>query len=221
MSNRLWWIHREDLAPVSGEDLKSLQGAMHTAHYAEGKTVYSFALPGDVMYLVQRGTLRISEQTPAGFWRTIDTLRPGAFFGSLSLIEEGLKKGRVVCEDEVTLLVMRKGSFEKLMRFFPDTGVRWVSFLENYQHQHMHQNSQKSLSRLTRRLWRLLNHYLDHPAYQIEGENLPVTCDLKALALQLAAPPHVIEEALQQLEAQQRIYREDRMIFKGSLPHAP
>lgn len=219
MSNRLWWIHRDELSPVSMEDLKSLQGGMHTAHYGEGKTVYSYALPGDVMYLVQRGSLTVSEQTPAGFWRMIDTLTPGDFFGSLSLIEEGLKKGRVVASEEVSLLVMRKGAFEKMMRFFPDTGVRWVGFLERYQQGHIIQDSKKSLPYLTQRLWRLLQHYLEHPAYRMEGQNLAFTCDLKALSLQLAAPPHVIEEALQQLEAQKKIYREDRMIFKGNVSY--
>lgn len=220
MSNRLWWIHRDELSPVSMEDLKSLQGSMHTAHYGEGKTVYSYALPGDVMYLVQRGSLTVSEQTPAGFWRMIDTLTPGDFFGSLSLIEEGLKKGRVVASEEVSLLVMRKGAFEKMMRFFPDTGVRWVSFLERYQQGHIMQDSKKSVHHLTQRLWRLLQHYLEHPAYRMDGEDLAFTCDLKALSLQLAAPPHVIEEALQQLEAQKKIHREDRMIFKGNVSHA-
>lgn len=218
MSNRLWWVHREDLTKLSTEDLQSLQGAMHTAHYAEDKTVYSSALPGDVMYLVQRGTLTISEQTPAGFWRDIDTLEAGAFFGSLSLVEEGIKKGRVVCNEPVTLLVMRKGAFEKLMRFFPDTGVHWVSFLEKHQYRHMQASAQTSLHHVTQRLWRLLRHYLNQPSYQINQENPPFTCDLKALSQQLAAPPHVIEKALQVLEAQRHIYREDRVIFKGALP---
>ncbi len=217
MSSRLWWVHREDLASVSNDDLKSLQGAMHTAHYEKEKTVYSSALPGDVMYLVQRGTLTISEQTPAGFWRAIDTLKAGAFFGSLSLVEEGIKKGRVVCNETVTLLVMRKGAFEKLMRFFPDTGVRWVSFLEEHQHSHMQRDAETSLHHVTQRLWRLLKHYLNHPAYQVANENLSFTCDLKALAQQLAAPPHVIEKALQVLEEQKQIHREDRMIFKGNV----
>lgn len=218
MSNRLWWVHREDLALVSNDDLKSLQGAMYTAHYEENKTVYSSALPGDVMYLVQRGSLTISEQTPAGFWRDIATLEAGALFGSLSLVEEGIKKGRVVCTEDVTLLVMRKGAFEKLMRFFPDTGVHWVSFLEKHQHHHMQTDAQTSLYHVTQRLWRLLKHYLNQPSYQVNHENLPFTCDLKALAQQLAAPPHVIEKALQALEKQKHIYREDRMIFKGTLP---
>ncbi len=214
MSNRLWWVYREQLNAVGDGDLNRLQGAMHSAKYDSGKTVYSCALPGDVIYWVQRGQLVVSEETPAGFWREVDILRAGDVFGSLSLIESGFKKGRVIALGDVSMLVMRKGAFEKMMRFFPGTGARWVAFLQAQQELIMRVSYDVGFFHVVGRLKRLLGHYLDNPAYVVEGEPLEFTCDVKALARQLAAPPYVVERALETLEEQREIQREDRVISR-------
>ena len=221
--SKLWWVQTEELETLARADLHRLQQFMHRARYDANKVVYSSSLPGDVVYLIQQGQVSLFQETSGGARRKLTQLRRGDLFGSLSLVESGYKQGQVFTDSAVVMLVLRKKSFEQLMKFYPGTGARLVAFFVEQQIQHMKSRDLKIARYASQRLLRLLKHYLDNPAYQVNQEPVPFPINLRELADLLACRTDVIQLCLDNLQSEGIIAIERKTVSwaKASAPKKP
>lgn len=201
--SKLWWIDAETFqTQFSANERHRVQQLMHIARYEADKAVYSSSLPGDVIYLVQAGGLELFQTTPAQTRRPLARLGQGDLFGSLGLVEHGYKEGLAITREPTTMLVLRKGSFEQLMKHFPATGANLVEFLQQEVESQVTELNKRSARQIYRRLCRLLLHFLDHPAYQIDGKPIRMHSDIRELAGLLGTRPDVVASCLERLEQQ-------------------
>lgn len=200
--NKLWWVSAEAFQSLERTDRHRMLQLMHPARYEANKVVYSSSLPGDVVYLLQQGRITLYQTTPTKTRRKLVSLQRGDIFGSVSMINSGFKYGLAQTETETRMLVLRKAPLEQLMKYFPSTGARLVEFFEAQQESLMQAENQRNARNTCRRLSRLLLHYLDHPAYQLNGQYPAFVADAKELALQLGSRPEVIQLCLADLEKQ-------------------
>lgn len=206
--NKLWWIDAEAFqARIPAPERHRLQQLTHLSRYEAGKVIYSCSLPGDVIYLIQKGSVTLYQTTPAQTRRELMTLGRGDLFGCLSLIEEGFKEATAICNEATTMLVLRKGGLEQLMKYFPATGAHLVEFLQQHLAAQARERNRRSLRHVHRRLCRLLLHFLDHPAYVVGERPIRMHEDIRELASLLGSSPDVISECLAQLEADQILTR--------------
>lgn len=200
--SKLWWIDAESFqTQFPADERHRVIQLMHTARYEAEKTVYSSALPGDVIYLVQQGCLELFQTTPAQTRRTLARLGQGDLFGSLGLVEYGYKEGLAITLEPTTMLVLRKSSFEQLMKYAPAAGARLVEFLQEQVEAQVKVLNKRSSRQIYRRLCRLLLHFLDHPAYIIDEKPVRMQSDVRELASLLGTRPDVVATCLEQLEA--------------------
>ncbi len=66
------------------------------------------------IYLIRSGIIEISKITADGWKQTLALLKPGHFFGELSLMEKRRHEATAVALDKTELLLLKKESFEKI-----------------------------------------------------------------------------------------------------------
>jgi CRP/FNR family transcriptional regulator, cyclic AMP receptor protein len=83
--------------------------------YRSGATIFSEAEPGDKFYLIVDGAVRISRIVPGMGEEALAVLRPGAYFGEMSLIDEAPRSATAICHEKCRLFVVNRRDLEDLL----------------------------------------------------------------------------------------------------------
>ena len=67
--------------------------------YKSNATIFAEASPGDKFYLIVEGAVRISRIVPGMGEEALAVLRPGAYFGEKSLIDDAPRSATAVCHE--------------------------------------------------------------------------------------------------------------------------
>lgn len=111
-----------DLSPTELADMDR-QITMSTCE--PGKIFYMPEDSGEVLFLLKKGQVQIYRLAPNGKKLVVATLGPGAIFGEMSLVGQGMHNTFAEAVDECVLCVMSRADVERLMREKPDVAYRF------------------------------------------------------------------------------------------------
>ncbi len=94
-----------------------------------GRIFYMPNDTGEVLFLLKRGRVQLYRIAPNGKKLIVSTLGPGAIFGEMSLVGQGMHNTFAEAVDECVLCVMSRSDVERLMREKPDVAFRFVQAL--------------------------------------------------------------------------------------------
>ena len=97
------------------EELQRIAAISRTVETPAGTVVTELGKPGDSFFFIVDG--RVSVQTPVGVG---DPLRPGDFFGEMSLLDGEPRSATVTAMTDLRLLVIDRPQFWKLLNETPD-----------------------------------------------------------------------------------------------------
>jgi CRP-like cAMP-binding protein len=100
--------------------LKRVGDLTEEVRFMEGATVVRQGDAGDTFYVILEGEAKVAG--PSG--RVVNRLRPGEFFGEISLLDGGPRTASVVAETRLTMLALSRSSFLRLVQREPAVGVR-------------------------------------------------------------------------------------------------
>ncbi|MCX5868968.1 MAG: cyclic nucleotide-binding domain-containing protein [Proteobacteria bacterium] len=83
--------------------------------FPRGKLIFSEGDPGDKLYLITKGSVRVSKKIRAGKEQVLATLQAGDFFGEMALIDEGGRSADAWTEDASELISISKNDFATLI----------------------------------------------------------------------------------------------------------
>jgi CRP/FNR family transcriptional regulator, cyclic AMP receptor protein len=83
--------------------------------YKSGATIFSEAEAGDKFYLIVEGAVRISRIVPGMGEEALAVLRPGNYFGEMSLIDDAPRSATAVCHERCRLFVVNRKDLEDLL----------------------------------------------------------------------------------------------------------
>ena len=83
--------------------------------YALNATIFSEGAAGEKMYLILSGAVRISRQVPGMGEEALAVLRPGNYFGEMSLVDDSPRSADAKAHEATELLVLKKDDFEDLL----------------------------------------------------------------------------------------------------------
>jgi CRP/FNR family transcriptional regulator, cyclic AMP receptor protein len=83
--------------------------------YRSTATIFSEGEPGDKFYLIVEGAVRISRIVPGMGEEALAVLRPGAYFGEMSLIDDAPRSATAVCHEKCKLFVVHRKDLEDLL----------------------------------------------------------------------------------------------------------
>src|SRR5947209_20531810 len=104
---------------MSDADLKEIHNLLNCRTFPAGTNVISFQMPGDVVYIIREGTLKIKVDQADGKEVIIAMLGAGEVVGELSVIDGVRRSADVFTQEASTLLWMDAKSFEKLLEAKP------------------------------------------------------------------------------------------------------
>jgi CRP-like cAMP-binding protein len=102
----------EGLSPRSMELIASIT---QEASHATGTVLFRAGEPGDKLYLIQQGRVRISRTVPGMGEEALAIFGPGDYFGEMSLIDSGPRSADAHVHEACTLLEIRKDAMEHLL----------------------------------------------------------------------------------------------------------
>jgi CRP/FNR family cyclic AMP-dependent transcriptional regulator len=77
---------------------------MHQRSYASGEFIFKNKAPGEGMYIIMRGSIKITIGTNEGNENTLAELNKGEFFGELALFDDEPRSANAIALDDCILL---------------------------------------------------------------------------------------------------------------------
>jgi MFS superfamily sulfate permease-like transporter/CRP-like cAMP-binding protein len=107
-------------------DLKAIEPYLKRASYPAGATVFRESEVGDEVLIVTQGTASAYLQLPATNIR-LATFAPGAIFGELAILDEGVRSATVVADKELVCRTLTTSSFAALAATSPSLAIRLLA----------------------------------------------------------------------------------------------
>lgn len=112
-----------DLSPA---ELAAMDRRITMSTCATGKIFYMPEDSGEVLFLLKKGQVQIYRLAPNGKKLVVSTLGPGAIFGEMALVGQGMHNTFAEAIDECVLCVMSRADVERLVREKPDVAFRFL-----------------------------------------------------------------------------------------------
>ncbi len=104
--------------------VKRIADLTEEQRFMEGARVVREGDIGDTFYVILQGEAKVVG--PSG--RTLNRLRPGDFFGEISLMDGGPRTANVVADTPLTMLALPRKAFLQMIELEPAVGVKLLSY---------------------------------------------------------------------------------------------
>lgn len=127
-----------DTSFLASVEIFSSLTAAHLEHLAENFSVvtknendiiFRKGDPGDAIYIIQEGTVKITLKAVNGDELIVTVLHKGDFFGELTLFDQSPRTANAVVYDHATLLVMPRNKFIAFLKVHPDVLIAMLSIV--------------------------------------------------------------------------------------------
>jgi CRP-like cAMP-binding protein len=117
------------LQDFSAEELSSLAAFCDMREMGEGTTVFIENMPGESLFLVKKGTIRISKMFAEGDEKTLVVLGPEDIFGEMAVIDGLPRSATARVAEDAELISLKKKDMERICRENPTLALKLVSNL--------------------------------------------------------------------------------------------
>lgn len=103
-------------AGLDDRTMSLLTSALRSRRYRRDEVIFHADDPGDSLYVVATGSVKITVSADDGTEPAIlTTIGPGGFFGELALLDGAPRSATAVAMDPVETLVLRREAFDRLV----------------------------------------------------------------------------------------------------------
>ncbi|MEE9384549.1 MAG: cyclic nucleotide-binding domain-containing protein [Nannocystaceae bacterium] len=103
------------MAELTQVQLDRLAGLCDEVRVAQGDHVFRHGDEGDGLYIVLDGVVRISRDMAGMGEEALAILRPGEYFGEMSLLDDGVRSADAICQNSARLLRLPRHALNELM----------------------------------------------------------------------------------------------------------
>lgn len=108
------------LSPLKEDELKRVAAFSRFEFFGAGERIVRQGDTGDTCYLIRSGSVDVILKDAAGGERLITTLRPGEFFGEMSLLAGDPRSATVIAREDTSCLVIASQAFQVVFVENPD-----------------------------------------------------------------------------------------------------
>jgi len=109
------------LAGLSVDQIEELESALRPRRYQKGEVVFHRDDPGDSLYIIDDGAVRIGLTSSDGREVTLTVLGTGGFFGELALLDGEPRSADAVAVEPTRLLRLQRETFLRFLEGHPAT----------------------------------------------------------------------------------------------------
>ena len=122
---KIWYLKKINLfKSMSQEEMMQLAQKVVEKSFRKKETIYLPGQPGNHVYLLKKGVVKISRITNDGRELTLALLKPGEIFGELEAMGEGNRDGQAEAHSDVLICALNKNDLMNMLKMKPDLGIR-------------------------------------------------------------------------------------------------
>ena len=114
---------------VSDADLNEIASLLIERRMPRGSRVIEEGLPGDYMYIIREGRVKVTKASLDGREKIMNLLDRGSFFGDMALLSGEVRSASVQTLEDVRLLALSRRDFVGLLRQSPDLAIAVIEEL--------------------------------------------------------------------------------------------
>jgi CRP/FNR family cyclic AMP-dependent transcriptional regulator len=127
LSNKLDYLSAiEVFQDLTRTEMEEMDRATTMNTCREGKLFYIPGDTGEVLFLLKKGRVQLYRLSPEGKKLIVATLGPGAIFGEMSLVGQGMHNTFAEATEECLLCVMSRADVERLILSKPKVALRFI-----------------------------------------------------------------------------------------------
>lgn len=92
--------------------------------YQPGETIFKEGDPGNRLFLIAKGEVRISRQIPGSGEEALAVLKTGACFGEMAVFDRSERSTDAISNGGCTLATVSRSELEMLLDFEPDLAAK-------------------------------------------------------------------------------------------------
>lgn len=104
---------------LTSEQLASLNSLFKMKTVAEGSTIFIENMQGESLYLIEKGTIKISKMLAEGDEQVMAILGPDDVFGEMAIFNGGSRSATARVAEEASLFSLSRADFDKLSDIDP------------------------------------------------------------------------------------------------------
>lgn len=143
-------------AHVPESDLEAIADHLIERQYAKNVTIVEEGLPGEYMYVIREGRVKVTKLSEDGREKIMDFLEEGAFFGEMALLDRAPRSASVKALAPVRVLALSRVDFLGHLRQSPDLALAVIQVLTARLREADEQASSMSFQRVKERTQGLL-----------------------------------------------------------------
>jgi len=114
---------------VAQSDLEQIASHLIERKYPKATTIVEEGLPGDYMYILREGRVKVTKLSEDGREKILDMLDVGSFVGEMALLDRAPRSASVKALTPVTVLALSRNDFMGLMRKSSDLSLAVIQEL--------------------------------------------------------------------------------------------
>ncbi|QIG96515.1 MULTISPECIES: Crp/Fnr family transcriptional regulator [unclassified Bradyrhizobium] len=116
-------------ADLGADELQRLSGLCHTQQLSAGEVLFQKGDPGDALFGVRRGQIRIETGASDGSRLTLNFMGSGDLFGEVAVLDGQDRTADATAGEASELFVLRRGDFLSFLEREPKVAVRLIELL--------------------------------------------------------------------------------------------
>lgn len=110
-------------AGLDDDDLGRMSELLTESHHPKDSVIVSTSDPGDALYIVAEGDVKVSLSSDNGREIILSMLSAGSFFGEMSIVDGEPRSATVTCITDAHILRLARRDFLQLLRSYPSIAI--------------------------------------------------------------------------------------------------
>ena len=119
------------LATLPSERSAVLSSAIQRQTFVPGEVVFEKGDPGDALYVIIKGQVKIVLPSSDGNEALIATMDDGDFFGELSLIDGQPRSATIIATQPTDTVILRRDGFKDFLKAHPEAAIDMLQALSS------------------------------------------------------------------------------------------
>src|ERR1700722_6574051 len=116
-------------ADLGADELQRISALCHTQHLSAGEMLFQKGDPGDALFGVRRGQIRIETGASDGSRLTLNFLGPGDLFGEVAVLDGQSRTADASAGEPTELFVLRREDFLSHLEREPKVAIKLIQLL--------------------------------------------------------------------------------------------
>ena len=111
-------------ADLEDDELERIAEICKEQQFKSAKTLFNEGDPGNRLYIIAEGEVRISRNVPGSGEEALSVLKSGACFGEMAVFDRSERSTDAIANTDCTLVTITRSDFEMLLDFDRDLAFK-------------------------------------------------------------------------------------------------